>query len=160
MARQGGICILFFALCAGMSSLAQTVVIRDVSCSVELSAWHSPDHYLVAVVDHLGNIKCEADLCIESVSITQVLAAGKLEETRLPRIIEVAAMSTHGVPTGPYAKGATSVVVYTKRGSDLYHIMSTSFPTSPEMISDYQQAIRIAMAAPEGAPDCRKEPVD
>ncbi len=45
------------------------------TCTIETMIARSEDHYVVAVLEHIGKLRCDAGICVETVQIVQLIAA-------------------------------------------------------------------------------------
>jgi hypothetical protein len=150
--------VLLFCLISASTSIAESSAdysIRQASCSIELSMYQSPTHYLVAVVEHPGEMQCQGTKCVETLSIVRVLGSGVQRESPLGTI-RISFGATNGRPKNePYPKGMRTVGVYVPdANTEFYALLSEAWPVS-EVVIWYEQGLKAALAAHTGAPDCR-----
>ncbi len=109
----------------------------------------SPHAYLVAVIEHSGERKCDERVCIESSAVVEVLAGGD-RSAHLTTINLGFSKTKADLPS----KGRKDVGVYVPNGK-AYLDLSESYPASPDLIAKYQEAIALAKSTPDGSPHCQ-----
>jgi len=131
-------------------------------CTIQLSVDESPNHFLIAVLEHLGKVRCAADGCVETLRVLRVFAAQRPDGTTFPATIDVSGpdreTSRHtGESAKPLPVGYTEIGIYLPSPTaGLYYGSSTSAPSEPQLESLYAKAVGPALAAPRGAPACVK----
>ncbi len=160
MLKQPTLGLLFclMGIADGVADSPVSVAVKRASCSIELSMSRAPNAYLVAMVQHPGERQCDGSGCRETFSVIKVLAAGGGRSGQ-PTSISLVVEPKDRNEAGDHTNGTKSIRVYIPaRGNKLYALLSETLPANSEVISNYEQAIAIAKAAPAGAPDCSKEP--
>ena len=126
--------------------------VRQTSCSIEMSMYRSPHHYLVAVVEHPGELQCREGVCVETLSIVRVLGSGSERDSHLGAI----RMSVGIEGKSKYSKGTKTIGVYVPSADAKFHdLLWETWPAESEIVSRYEEGLKTAIAAPAGAPDCR-----
>jgi hypothetical protein len=151
-----GLLFCLMGVADGVADSPVSFLVKQISCSIELSMRNAPNAYLVAVVQYPGKTQCDGSVCIETFSVVKVLASGGGHSTQ-PTSISLSVAYDNRDDTGGHSNGTTSIGVYIPaRSGELYLLLSQTSPAIPDVVADYEQAIALAKTAPAGAPHCGK----
>lgn len=154
--------IFVWMICLGATSGAAdaelSFSVRLTACEIELAHLNFPQTYLIAEVEHTGDLECAGAYCAEKVRILKVLEAGR--QFDLPKVIKIPEGKKVDAKQAAARKGAINIGVYVpaSNGTDYRALNMTQFSRSDESIvlDEYLEAANAAALASKGSPHCDK----
>jgi hypothetical protein len=141
-------------LLMGTAGAAEPKLNLDVAlnaCVFKHAIERSPDHYLIAVTEYIGDTQCTGKSCLQEWSVKRLISykgAGK-ESTPPSRF---ASLGLPPAPTAP-SKGQQGIGIYVPGGANMYLASMVAYTVTPEVEEAYSKAA--AMAVDPGATlDC------
>jgi hypothetical protein len=148
-------CGLIITVAAAAEPSAQDWIDAN-SCSIEVTIGRSRDHYVIAVVQHLGKARHDAGNCVETLKIVQLLAARTPDGRPIGSTIDVMCRGATGA-VGADPTGVKILGVYLPDPRGNFYLGAVELtPAEAEEVANFEQAAKIAVAAPAGAPECLK----